>query len=312
MDAATGPSVPDDPDPERACGGVHADQSSRAADGCPRRAGRGSEHPGRPGRMCALVRYGALRTVSQGSGRESVSGRSSLRHHEPPGPSSERPALRPHRPGDRDRRRERRQPAVRRGGHRPRAGRRERASRPSPGSRSRAPGRTPATSALFGPAWADVDGNRCDTRNDILARDLADLTFSTRGDVCEVRTGTFEDPYRARRSTSAAATRRAQRSRSTTSCPARRVAQGRPRLGRRDAPSSRTTPQPARVRRPGEPVEGRTRRVGLAAPEPRVPVPVRRPADRREGGLRALGHAVGVEAMARVLADCPAEPLPAG
>lgn len=36
--------------------------------------------------MCALVRYGALRTVSRGSGRESVSGRSSLEHHEPPRP----------------------------------------------------------------------------------------------------------------------------------------------------------------------------------------------------------------------------------
>ncbi|WP_253691030.1 HNH endonuclease family protein [Cellulosimicrobium protaetiae] len=49
--------------------------------------------------------------------------------------------------------------------------------------------------SLFGAAWADVDGNGCDTRNDVLARDLTDLTFSTRGEVCEVRTGTFQDPY---------------------------------------------------------------------------------------------------------------------
>ena len=48
---------------------------------------------------------------------------------------------------------------------------------------------------LFGSAWADVDGNGCDTRNDILARVLTNLTFSTRGEPCEVRTGTFEDPY---------------------------------------------------------------------------------------------------------------------
>ncbi len=48
---------------------------------------------------------------------------------------------------------------------------------------------------LFGSAWADVDGNGCDTRNDILARDLTNLTFSTRDDPCEVRTGTFADPY---------------------------------------------------------------------------------------------------------------------
>lgn len=47
----------------------------------------------------------------------------------------------------------------------------------------------------FGSAWADVDGNGCDTRNDILARDLTDLTYSTRDKACEVRTGTFADPY---------------------------------------------------------------------------------------------------------------------
>ncbi|MET4226543.1 hypothetical protein ABIC85_003814 [Oerskovia enterophila] len=47
----------------------------------------------------------------------------------------------------------------------------------------------------FGSAWADVDGNGCDTRNDILARDLTDLTYSTRDKACEVRTGTFDDPY---------------------------------------------------------------------------------------------------------------------
>jgi hypothetical protein len=47
----------------------------------------------------------------------------------------------------------------------------------------------------FGSAWTDVDGNGCDTRNDILARDLTDLTYSTRDKACEVRTGTFDDPY---------------------------------------------------------------------------------------------------------------------
>ncbi|MDF2847634.1 MAG: endonuclease [Oerskovia sp.] len=47
----------------------------------------------------------------------------------------------------------------------------------------------------FGSAWADVDGNGCDTRNDILARDLTELTYSTRDKACEVRTGTFDDPY---------------------------------------------------------------------------------------------------------------------
>lgn len=44
----------------------------------------------------------------------------------------------------------------------------------------------------FGQAWADVDHNGCDTRNDILARDLTDVT--TRGG-CRVLTGTLDDPY---------------------------------------------------------------------------------------------------------------------
>lgn len=31
---------------------------------------------------------------------------------------------------------------------------------------------------LFGPAWADVDSNGCDTRNDILGRDLKQADYS--------------------------------------------------------------------------------------------------------------------------------------
>lgn len=44
----------------------------------------------------------------------------------------------------------------------------------------------------FGPAWMDVDGNSCDTRNDILKRDLTDTTTDSR---CRVLTGTLHDPY---------------------------------------------------------------------------------------------------------------------
>jgi len=47
---------------------------------------------------------------------------------------------------------------------------------------------------LFGPAWAfDFDGNGCDTRNDILTRDLtgADIDPGT----CRVYTGILTDPY---------------------------------------------------------------------------------------------------------------------
>jgi len=61
-------------------------------------------------------------------------------------------------------------------------------------------GRAPKTGydrALFGQAWADVDRNGCDTRNDILRRDLiADaLKPGTKG--CLVLSGSLHDPYTA-------------------------------------------------------------------------------------------------------------------
>lgn len=50
--------------------------------------------------------------------------------------------------------------------------------------------------AMFGQAWADTDRNGCDTRNDILKRDLTDVTFAD--DVhCKVESGTLADPYTA-------------------------------------------------------------------------------------------------------------------
>ncbi|MCD0450303.1 HNH endonuclease family protein [Actinocorallia sp. API 0066] len=46
----------------------------------------------------------------------------------------------------------------------------------------------------FGSPWKDVDGNRCDTRNDILARDLKNVV--KRDDGCTVLSGLLEDdPY---------------------------------------------------------------------------------------------------------------------
>lgn len=47
----------------------------------------------------------------------------------------------------------------------------------------------------FGPAWADVDRNGCDTRNDILSRDLEGETFKPGTHDCVVLTGTLHDPY---------------------------------------------------------------------------------------------------------------------
>ena len=49
----------------------------------------------------------------------------------------------------------------------------------------------------FGQAWLDVDRNGCDTRNDILRRDLADVVFSE-GSRCKVAGGHFREPYTGR------------------------------------------------------------------------------------------------------------------
>ncbi|WP_066292063.1 HNH endonuclease family protein [Arthrobacter sp. B6] len=46
----------------------------------------------------------------------------------------------------------------------------------------------------FGQAWLDVDRNGCDTRNDILRRDLTGVTF-TEGSKCRVAAGSFHEPY---------------------------------------------------------------------------------------------------------------------
>ena len=47
----------------------------------------------------------------------------------------------------------------------------------------------------FGPAWSDVDRNGCDTRNDILYRDLTSKTFKSGTQNCVVLTGILSDPY---------------------------------------------------------------------------------------------------------------------
>ena len=59
-------------------------------------------------------------------------------------------------------------------------------------------GRAPKTGYdrdKFGPAWADVDHNGCDTRNDMLKRDLDGETFKPGTHDCVVLTGSLKDPY---------------------------------------------------------------------------------------------------------------------
>jgi hypothetical protein len=59
-------------------------------------------------------------------------------------------------------------------------------------------GRSPRTGysrAQFGQAWTDVDRNGCDTRNDILRRDLRRLVLKPDTGGCTVRSGVLLDPY---------------------------------------------------------------------------------------------------------------------
>lgn len=59
-------------------------------------------------------------------------------------------------------------------------------------------GRAPKTGysrGLFGQKWADVDRNGCDTRNDILGRDLQDVLVKPGTRSCVVLRGTLHDPY---------------------------------------------------------------------------------------------------------------------
>ncbi len=47
----------------------------------------------------------------------------------------------------------------------------------------------------YGPAWADTDRNGCDTRNDILRRDLGGASFKPGTHDCAMLAGMLADPY---------------------------------------------------------------------------------------------------------------------
>jgi hypothetical protein len=59
-------------------------------------------------------------------------------------------------------------------------------------------GRAPKTGYArdqFGQAWADVDRNGCDTRNDILKRDLTSIIYKAGTRNCVIASGTLVDRY---------------------------------------------------------------------------------------------------------------------
>lgn len=60
--------------------------------------------------------------------------------------------------------------------------------------KGRAP-KTGYTRDQFGTAWKDVDRNGCDTRNDILNRDLKSIVYKASSQDCVVLSGILIDPY---------------------------------------------------------------------------------------------------------------------
>ncbi|MCW2777678.1 MAG: hypothetical protein JWN17_1403, partial [Frankiales bacterium] len=62
----------------------------------------------------------------------------------------------------------------------------------------RVQGRGPLTGydrAAFGQPWADADRNGCDTRNDVLRRDLTGVVLKPGTHGCVVLSGVLHDPY---------------------------------------------------------------------------------------------------------------------
>ena len=60
--------------------------------------------------------------------------------------------------------------------------------------KGRAP-KTGYTRDQFGTAWKDVDRNGCDTRNDILNRDLSSIIYKVSSKDCVILSGLLIDPY---------------------------------------------------------------------------------------------------------------------
>lgn len=57
---------------------------------------------------------------------------------------------------------------------------------------------SPYQRSQFGIRWADVDRNGCDTRNDILRRDLSQVQTKAGSHDCVVLSGEFTEPYTGR------------------------------------------------------------------------------------------------------------------
>ena len=176
----------------------------------------------------------------------------------------------------------------------------------------RVAGRAPMTGydrARFGQAWLDADRNGCDTRNDVLRRDLREVVLDARTNGCVVLSGVLEDPYTGARVDFERGERRLG-----GRGPRRRAGQ---RLGERRGAARRThpgrarerPPQPAGRRRRRQPQQGRRERGVVAAAGEGVQVRLRRPPGRGEGEVRPHDHAVRARAgRAAARRACPGQP----
>ena len=156
-------------------------------------------------------------------------------------------------------------------------------------------GRAPKTGydrALFGQAWADVDRNGCDTRNDVLRRDLTAYVLKTGTHGCLVLSGTLHDPYTG---TTIAFVRGQSTSAKVQIDHVVALSDAWQKGAQQWSTSRRTayandSAQPARRRRAHQRAQGRRRCGHLAATQQGLPLLVCRAAGRREGEVRAVGH----------------------
>ena len=155
-------------------------------------------------------------------------------------------------------------------------------------------GRAPRTGydrERFGQAWADTDRNGCDTRNDVLRRDLQAIVIraGTHGCVVAQRHARrplhrHGDRLRARRGHLLPG---ADRPRGGA---LRRLAEGRPAVVDADQDPVRQRPvEPPGRRRAHQPAQERRRRSDLAAAAHVLPLRLCRATDGGEGAVRRVG-----------------------
>ena len=151
-------------------------------------------------------------------------------------------------------------------------------------------GRAPKTGykrTQFGKAWADVDHNGCDTRNDILNRDLTGVRHKWRTHNCVVKSGKLHDPYTGKdiKFKKGKKTSTAVQIDHVVALGRAEAQRGAPhRIGERSVQSAG---------RAGacQPEEVRWRCGHVAAVQQGVPLRIRGASDRREAQILTVGHA---------------------